>query len=123
MLNTMKKNIIIVSLIALSSLLLGGCAKEFAELNKSKTAVSTPNASQLFYESVVKFEPQGYLEWYYNAPMMYRWSQWGVPSGGYTPAFTSTTETGDKGSKSIDVLRYANEIKHYIDGLESEDDK
>ena len=123
MLNTMKKNIIIVSLIALSSLLLGGCAKEFAELNTSKTAVSTPNASQLFYESVVKFEPQGYLEWYYNAPMMYRWSQWGVPSGGYTPAFTSTTETGDKGSKSIDVLRYANEIKHYIDGLESEDDK
>ena len=119
----MKKNIFIIAVVALSSLLLTGCTKEFAELNKSKTAVSTPNASQLFYESVVKFEPQGYLEWYYNAPMMYRWAQWGVPTGGFSAGFTSTSETGDKGSKSIDVLRYANEIKHYIDGLESEDDK
>lgn len=119
----MKKKFYIVALVALSSLLLSGCAKEFAELNKSKTAVSTPNASQLFYESVVKFEPQGYLEWYYNAPMMYTWSQWGVPTGGYTTSFTTTTETGDKGNKSIDVLRYANEIMHYIEGLESDSDK
>lgn len=124
MLNTiMKKNIFIIALIALSSLLLSGCSKEFAELNKSKTAVSTPDASRLFYESVVKFEPQGYLEWYYNAPMMYTWSQWGVPTGGYTASFTTTTETGDKGSKAMDVLRYVNEIKAYIDGLESETDK
>lgn len=123
MLHIMKKNLYIVAVIALSSLFLVGCRKEFADLNKSKTAVSTPNASQLFYESVVKFEPQGYLEWYYNAPLMYRWSQWGVPSGGYNDSFTSTTEVGDKGEKAIDVLRYANEIKHYIDGLESESDK
>lgn len=123
MLNIMKKNIFIIALIALGSLFATGCAEKFAELNKSKTAVSTPNASQLFYESVVKFEPQGYLEWYYNAPMMYRWSQWGVPTGGFTRGFTSTSETGDKGSKCIDVLRYANDIKHYIDGLSSEEDK
>ena len=122
MLNIMKK-IYTVALIALSSLLLSGCVKEFAELNKSKTAVSTPNAGQLFYESVVKFEPQGYLEWFYNAPMMYSWSQWGVPTGSFGTSFTTTTETGDKGTKCIDVLRYANDIKHYIDGLASEDDK
>ena len=119
----MKKNTVIVALIALSALLFTGCRKEFADLNKSKSAVSTPNVPQLFYESVMKFEPQGYLEWYYNAPMMYTWSQWGVPTGGYTTSFTTTTETGDKGNKLIDVLRYANRIKAYIDGLESEDDK
>lgn len=117
----MKKNIFIIALIAVSSLLLVGCRKEFSELNKSKTAVSSPDASRLFYEAVVKFEPQGYLEWYYNAPMMYTWSQWGVPTGGYTPAFTTTTETGDKGAKSMDVIRYVNEIKGYIDGLSEED--
>jgi len=122
MLNTiMKKNIFIIALIALSSLLATSCAKEFAQLNKSKTAVSTPDASRLFYEAIVKFEPQGYLEWYYNAPMMYRWTQWGVPTGGYTASFTTTTETGDKGSKAMDVLRYVNEIKAYIDGLSDED--
>lgn len=118
----MKKNIFIISLIALSSLLATGCVKEFAELNKSKTAVTTPDASRLFYEAVVKFEPQGYLEWYYNAPMMYRWTQWGVPTGGYNASFTTTTETGDKGSKSMDVLRYVNEIKAYLDG-QSDSDK
>ena len=119
----MKKNIFIIVAIALSSLLFTGCSKEFSELNKSKTAVSTPDASRLFYEAVVKFEPQGYLEWYYNAPMMYTWSQWGVPTGGYNASFTTTTETGDKGSKAMDVLRYVNEIKDAIDKLESEDDK
>ena len=119
----MKKNIFIIVSIALSSLFFVGCSKDFAELNKSKTAVTTPDASRLFYEAVVKFEPQGYLEWYYNAPMMYTWSQWGVPTGGYTASFTTTTETGDKGSKAMDVLRYVNEIKDYIDHLESDDDK
>ena len=117
----MKKNIYIIALISLVSLLSVGCRDEFAELNQSKTAVSTPDASRLFYEAVIKFEPQGYLEWYYNAPMMYQWSQWGVPTGGYTPSFTTTTENGDKGSKSMDVLRYVNEIKGYIDGLSDED--
>ncbi len=117
----MKKNIFIIALIALSSVLFVGCKKEFSELNQSKTAVSTPDASRLFYEAIVKFEPQGYLEWYYNAPMMYQWSQWGVPTGGYTPSFTTTTENGDKGSKSMDVIRYVNEIKGYIDGLSDED--
>lgn len=119
----MKKNIFIIALIALSSLAFTGCVKEFADLNKSKTAVTTPDAGRLFYGAVVKFEPQGYLEWYYNAPMMYKWSQWGVPTGGYNPSFTTTTETGDKGAKAMDVLRYVNEIKDYIDNLESDTDK
>ena len=117
----MKKNIFIISLIALSSLLFVGCRKEFSDLNKSKTAVTTPDASRLFYEAVVKFEPQGYLEWYYNAPMMYQWSQWGVPTSGYTPSFTTTTENGDKGAKSMDVIRYVNEINAYIESLNGDD--
>ena len=104
----------IISTIALGSLLFTGCADKFAELNQSKSAVSAPNASRLFAEAVIKFEPQGYLEWYYNAPMMYNWNQWGVPTGGVLETMLTTTATGDKGGQSINVLRYVREIDHLL---------
>lgn len=111
------------SILAAAALSVGlfSCADEFQELNQDKAAVTTPNISYLFAQSVNKFEPSGYLLWYYNAPMTYSWSQMGVPTGGMTTGILTTTNVGDQGSKFIDVLTYVREIEHQISLLPEED--
>ena len=111
------------SILAAAALSVGlfSCADEFQELNQDKAAVTTPNISYLFAQSVNKFEPSGYLLWYYNAPMTYSWSQMGVPTGGMTTGILTTTNIGDQGSKFIDVLTYVREIEHQISLLPEED--
>ena len=111
------------SILAAAALSVGlfSCADEFQELNQDKAAVTTPNISYLFAQSVNKFEPSGYLLWYYNAPMTYSWSQMGVPTGGMTTGILTTTNVGDQGSKFIDVLTYVREIEHAISQLPEEE--
>ena len=111
------------SILAAAALSVGlfSCADEFQELNQDKAAVTTPNISYLFAQSVNKFEPSGYLLWYYNAPMTYSWSQMGVPTGGMTTGILTTTNVGDQGSKFIDVLTYVREIEHQISLLPESD--
>lgn len=116
----MKLNKSILAAAALSVGLVS-CADEFAELNQAKDSVTTPNISYLFAQSVNKFEPSGYLLWYYNAPMTYSWSQMGVPTGGMTTGILTTTNVGDQGTKFIDVLTYVREIEHQISLLPEED--
>ena len=117
----MKFNKSILAATALSAALFTSCADEFAELNKPKDSIAEPNISYLFAQSVNKFEPSGYLLWYYNAPMTYSWSQMGVPTGGMTTGILTTTNVGDQGSKFIDVLMYVREIENAISLLPEED--
>ena len=117
----MKFNKSILAATALSAALFTSCADEFAELNKPKDSIAEPNISYLFAQSVNKFEPSGYLLWYYNAPMTYSWSQMGVPTGGMTTGILTTTNAGDQGSKFIDVLMYVREIENAISLLPEED--
>ena len=111
------------SILAAAALSVGlfSCADEFQELNQDKAAVTTPNISYLFAQSVNKFEPSGYLLWYYNAPMTYSWSQMAVPTGGMTTGILTTTNIGDQGSKFIDVLRLVRDIEKNINLLPAED--
>lgn len=106
---------------AMSTLLLGSCADDFAEMNQDKAAVTTPNASYLFAQTVNVFEACGYTYWFYNAPMMYSWNQMGVPTGGMTNAITATTATGDQGSQYINTLRYVREIENTLSNLPEEE--
>ena len=117
----MKLHKSILAATALSAALFTSCADEFAELNKPKDSIAEPNISYLFANSVNKFDPSGYLLWYYNAPMTYSWSQMGVPTGGMTTGILTTTNVGDQGSKSIDVLTYVREIEYAISLLPEED--
>ena len=104
------------SILAAAALSVGlfSCADEFAVDNQDPSAITKANVSYLFAQSVNKFEPSGYLLWYYNAPMTYSWSQMGVPTGGMTTGILTTTNVGDQGSKFIDVLTYVREIEHAI---------
>ena len=111
------------SILAAAALSMGlfSCADEFQDQNQDPSAITKANISYLFAQSVNKFEPSGYLLWYYNAPMTYSWSQMGVPTGGMTTGILTTTNIGDQGSKFIDVLTYVREIEHAISQLPEEE--
>ena len=111
------------SILAAAALSVGlfSCADEFKDQNQDPSAITKGNISYLFAQSVNKFEPSGYLLWYYNAPMTYSWSQMGVPTGGMTTGILTTTNVGDQGGKFLDVLPYVREIEHAISQLPEEE--
>lgn len=107
----MKKYHYIASLLlAGSSFLMTGCQDDFAELNQDPSTVTKGDISYLFAQGILDFEPSDYTYWFYNADQMYKWMQVLVSTEGVTDAtFEGGTNTG---FKSIDVLKYANEIKY-----------
>lgn len=107
----MKKYHYITSLLlAGSSFLMTGCQDDFTKLNQDPSTVTKGDISFLFAQGVLDFEPSDYTYWFYNADQMYQWMQLLVGTGGVT----STVFDGgtNPGFKSIDVLKYANEIKY-----------
>lgn len=108
-------------LLAGSSLLMTGCQDDFAELNQDPSAVINGDVGYLFAQGVLDFEPSDYTYWFYNANQMYQWMQLLVSTGGVT----STVFDGgtNPGFKSIDVLKYANEIKFVRSQMTEEESK
>lgn len=90
------------------------CSDEFQELNQDPASIVTADPSFLFAQGVNKFEPMGYLLYYYNAPMTYTWSQMGVPTSGMTPNILTTTNTGDQGSSYLQTLKYVRDLENYF---------
>lgn len=111
------------SLLAASAIgaILTGCADDFAEKNQDKAAVTVPNASYLFAQSVNEFEPSGYTYWFYNAPLMFSWNQMAVPTSGMTTGIMTTTATGDQGYKYLNTLRYVRDLENHRTTLTEED--
>ena len=97
------------------------CRDDMAEINTDPSQISEGNIPYLFAQAVIEFEPSGYLYWFYNAPMMYRWGQMGVPTGGFTSNYTETTATGEQGSQYIRVLNYARDIQYWRSQMEKGD--
>lgn len=107
----MKKYQYLTSLLlAGSSLFMTGCQDDFAELNQDPSTVTEGNVPYLFAKGIERFEPSDYTYWFYNANQMYQWMQLMVSNGGVT---SSIFEGGtNPGFKSIEVLKYVNEIKY-----------
>ena len=117
------KKIKYAATIFLSGLLLlaTSCRDDMAKLNSNPAQVTDANISYLFAQSVINFEPSGYLLWFYNAPMTFRWGQMGVPTGGFTSTYTQTTATGDQGSQYINVLKYARDIEYVRSTMQADE--
>jgi len=109
--------------IILSCLLVVGtsCRDDMADINTNPSQVVKGNIPYLFAQAVIEFEPSGYLYWFYNAAMTYRWGQMGVPTGGFTSTYTETTATGDQGYQYIRVLNYARDIQHLRSTMSEEE--
>ncbi|MDR0421851.1 MAG: SusD/RagB family nutrient-binding outer membrane lipoprotein [Proteiniphilum sp.] len=104
------KYLTIVLTIIAASLYTTSCKDDFAEVNTNPTSVTSGNPSYLFAQAILEFEPQGYLYWFYNASEIFQWVQTAVSTG----SVTSTLANGAPAQsfKSIDVLKYANELKY-----------
>ena len=109
-----------ISAVVGSSLVLTGCRNDFSELNTNPSQVANAEVSYLFARSIIDFEPAGYLRYYYNAPLMQKWAQTGTPTGGFTPNFVTTTNTGDQGDKYIAVLKDVRAMEHAINAMDEE---
>lgn len=112
-----------LSAILLSILLLGvsSCKNDFATLNSDPSDITKADPSYLFAQSVISFEPSGYLLWYYNTPMTYTFGQVGVPTGGFSSLYTQETATGDQASKYLDVLLYVRDLEHARSAMTAEE--
>lgn len=95
------------------------CKDDFAEVNTDQATITSGNPSFLFAQAILEFKPQDYLYWFYNASEIFQWVQTGVSTGGVTSTLADGAPA--QSFKSIDVLRYANELK-YVRSLMDEEE-
>lgn len=81
------------------------CRDNFSETNTNPSAVTTGELANLFAEAVNRFDPQPYLEYYYNAPMKYQWAGMGLSGSGAGEDILTLTLDGDQSRQYINVLR------------------
>lgn len=81
------------------------CRDNFSETNTNPSAVTTGELANLFAEAVNRFDPQPYLEYYYNAPMKYQWAGMGLSGSGAGEGILTLTLDGDQSRQYINVLR------------------
>ncbi|MGL4520688.1 MAG: SusD/RagB family nutrient-binding outer membrane lipoprotein [Phocaeicola sp.] len=107
----MKKYNQLIAALALgaAALTTTSCRDEFAELNTNPSQVTTANPSYLFAQGVLEFQPYEYTYWFYDAPMLYSWSQLAVPTSSMTESSLLTTATG--GIPLTRTLKYLREIE------------
>lgn len=98
-----------------------GCRDKFADINSNPSDITTGNINYLFTQAEINFEPSGYTYWFYNAPMMAKWSQIGIGDGGFSTNFQETTATGDQGEKTYDVLLYVRDIENTLSKMPAEE--
>ena len=95
-----------------------GCREDFSEINQDPSAVVTARISYLFADVINKFEPQGYLEYYYNAPMKYAWAGMGLSTSGASDNILTLTIDGEQSRQYINVLRVIRAMEHEMEMLD-----
>ena len=95
-----------------------GCREDFSEINQDPSAVVTAQISYLFADVINQFEPQGYLEYYYNAPMKYAWAGMGLSTSGASVNILTLTIDGEQSRQYINVLRVIRAMEHEMEMLD-----
>ena len=118
----MKSHKLLLAALAFgSALMTTGCRDDFSEMNQDPSAVTTGNISFLFAEAVNRFDPQPYLEYYYNAPMKYAWAGMGLSTSGASESILTLTIDGDQARQYISVLRVLRAMEAEYEKLSDED--
>ena len=103
-----------------SALMTTGCRDDFSEINQDPSAVTTGNVSFLFAEAVNRFDPQAYLEYFYNAPMKYSWSGMGISTGGASEGILTLSIDGDQSRQYLNVLRVLRAMDKEMESLDED---
>lgn len=95
-----------------------GCRDDFSEINQDPSSVVKAQISYLFADVINNFEPQGYLEYFYNAPMKYAWAGMGLSTSGASENILTLTIDGDQSRQYIKVLRVVRAMEHEMEILD-----
>ena len=118
----MKSTKILLAALAFGSVAMSSCKDDWSGMNQDPAAVTKGNLSYFFAKAVDYFEPQPYLEYYYNAPLKYQWAGWGHGSGsGAGEGILTMTATGDQGGQYIKTLRIVREMENELANMAEED--
>lgn len=113
------RSIILATVFGATVLTTTSCRDDFSDINSSPSQVTKADPSYLFAQSVMEFDPCDYTYWFYDAPMLYAWSQLAVPTGSMTENFKMTTNIG--GINYVKTLKYVREIEFVRSKMTSED--
>lgn len=117
----MKSHKLLLAALAFgSALMTTGCRDDFSETNQDPSSVITGDISYLFTEAVNQFDPQAYLEYFYNAPMKYAWAGMGISTSGASESILTLTIDGDQSRQYINVLRVLRAMEHEKESLNEE---
>lgn len=95
-----------------------GCRDDFSETNQNPSSITTGTISSLFAEAVNVFDPQAYLEYFYNAPMKYSWSGMGISTSGASEGILTLTADGDQRGQYLNVLRVLRAMENEQESLD-----
>ena len=118
-----SKKILMAALVAGMALSTTSCRDDFAETNTNPSAVVDGDISYLFAEAVNRFDPQPYLEYFYNAPMKYAWAGMSIPASGVGENMLTMTLDGDQAYQYQNVLRVQRAMEYELGRLDAEQQK
>jgi len=116
----MKRNKYIVAIILAVATLITttSCRDDFADINQDPSSVTQGTPDYLFSQGILEFEPADYPYWFYNASEIFKWIQVAVPTEGITSTLVNGASL--QKFKSIDILKYANELEYVLSQMPSE---
>ena len=101
---------------------LSACREQFAEMNQSPSAVTSPDPSYMATRCQLLFEFNDYTYWFYNQALYNRWSQMGT-SGSYSEGSYAVGTAVNWQTNYITMLNYRNDIDNYIAAFDANDQK
>ena len=113
------RNIIFASVLSAVALGTTSCRDDFSDINTNPSQITKADPSYLFAQSVMNFDPYDYTYWFYDAPMLYSWTQLAVPTGSMSSSFKVTTTTG--GVDYVNTLKYVHEVAYVREKMSVED--
>lgn len=118
----MKTNKLFLVIAAICVLGLSACREQFAEMNQSPSAVTSPDPSYMATRCQLLFEFNDYTYWFYNQALYNRWSQMGT-SGSYSEGSYAVGTAVNWQTNYITMLNYRNDIDNYIAAFDANDQK
>ena len=118
----MKTNKLFLVIAAICVLGLSACREQFAEMNQSPSAVTSPDPSYMATRCQLLFEFNDYTYWFYNQALYNRWSQMGT-SGSYSEGSYAVGTAVNWQTNYITMLNYRNDIDNYVAAFDANDQK
>lgn len=80
-----------VAALAAVTVAVSGCRDDWSEMNQNPSQIASTNPGYLLNQAILDFEFGSYTYWFYNEEDIFRYVQYGVPSGSVTNDYNEMT--------------------------------